>query len=255
MEGSISIKQKIMETYKLALEEIRAETMRSDITLSKIAERVHKIYCRNLPTGEKMPSYWTILSYLSFQKSDAHVQKLMEGKGFSWRVKIDPALVFKSFKKAIGELKGKIPKEAIRPRRIARRAHQLYCADLSSNVTPPSLSTFTKRVCKEMAWPRIQQLLKTSGIQAKVRVKLDRPGVLAAFLEAAEKLSCRTNHRKIRPALLAHFAFRLYVRDLSENEPRPSHHSFLCLIYGKKADPEILRMIGEKLNRTQVETV
>jgi hypothetical protein len=156
--------------------------------------------------------------------------------------------VILAFRRAVSELGDRLP-EGTRPRAIAHRAHEIYCAGLAPHRKKPSPETFRKFATGRLAIPEVARLLKSAHVQPAARAPLDRERLREVFREAIRSMESRLLQGRARPLQIVRRAYKIYVREDSRGELRPSHHTFERLIYGKRSDPEILDLIHAVLKK------
>jgi hypothetical protein len=136
----------------------------------------------------------------------------------------------------------------VRPRAVAVRAHEIYCAGLAEGEKRPAVETFRKFATGRLAIPEVVRLLKAADVRATLRARLNRNRVREVFREAVQRLENRLVKGHARPLQIARRAYELYTKD---EETPPSRHTFQRLIYGKTADPEILALIENASKRKE----
>lgn len=163
---------------------------------------------------------------------------------------LDHDKVLDAFHRALKELH---PEEnAVRPRAVALRAHQIYCAGLKPHEKRPVSETFRKYATGQLDCPEVVELLGSAGIRPTVRARLDRKRLRIVFEEAIQRLETRLLRGQAKPLQIARRAHELYTRGSSESG-QPSHYTFERLIYGKAADPEIVTLIDAALTKNKRE--
>jgi hypothetical protein len=156
---------------------------------------------------------------------------------------LDREHVIEAFLKALGELGLGKKEGTIRPRAVAVRAHEIYCGRLPAHIKRPSAETFRKFATGRLAIPEVVERLEGANVQPVSRARLDRDRLKAVFQEAIQRMEARLFKRPARPLQIARRAHEIYVRETSKSDAVPSHYTFQRLIYGKAADPEILKLI------------
>lgn len=148
-----------------------------------------------------------------------------------------------AFLQALKELEDGKRDGKLRPRKVAFRAHEIYCAGLSPLAKRPSPETFRKFATGRLAIPEVVERLQGASVETSSRARLDRDKLKAVFQEAIQRLEARLFKRPARPLQIARRAHEIYIREADKDEAAPSHYTFQRLIYGKAADPEILKLI------------
>jgi len=160
---------------------------------------------------------------------------------------LDKDRVLNAFAQALREPGGEKRAGTVRPRAVAVRAHEIYCAALADDEKRPAVETFRKFATGKLAVPEIVQLLKAADVRVTLRATLNRRRVREVFQEAVQRLETRLVKGRARPLQIARRAYELYTRN--SDETSPSRYTFQRLIYGKTADPEILTLIETAANK------
>ena len=156
---------------------------------------------------------------------------------------LDPERVLAAFREALETLTQVIPDRDIRPRTVALRAHEIYCANLIPGERRPSFATFRNYISAKSPVPEVLDLLQKADVRPAAHARLDRRQLRAAFQEAIQRLEARILRGRAKPLQIARRAHEIYLRDIGGGAPRPSPYTFRRLIYGKAADLDILSLM------------
>lgn len=147
------------------------------------------------------------------------------------------------FRQVLDQMKESGEMGKVRPRAVAVRAHEIYCAGLGIEEKKPALVTFRKFVSGKSALPEVLELLNEAEVRPATRVRLNRGHLYQAFRQAVESLQSRILMGRARPLDVARKAYEIYSRSLNDVDPRPSHLTFQSLVYDKETDEEIQSLL------------
>jgi hypothetical protein len=168
---------------------------------------------------------------------------------------LDRKRIVASFQQALVTLREGPRKGSLSPRAVAVRAHEIYRSGAAPGENPSSWETFRRFTAGRLAIPEVVDLLNAAGIRSAARARLDRQKLRHVFEEAIQRMESRILQGRAKPLQIARRAYAIYTQDGSDDDgsgaPRPSHHTFERLIYGKTADPEILTLIESASKRKE----
>lgn len=160
---------------------------------------------------------------------------------------LDRGRVLGAFDEALRYLKGRCSNGCVHPHAVAVKAHALYCQGLPEKAKKPSAVTF-KRYVSGRGSPRdVLDLLQSFGVVPASRVALCRATLMSAFREAVGQMEGRIRRGKARALHIADRAHEIYAQKTAECGVRPSRHTFRRLVFGKTADPQVIRLLEQLL--------
>jgi hypothetical protein len=155
-------RDKVLEVFRQALEDLRAEVRARGIRPRTVGLRAHQVYCANLNPGEKRPSSETFRKYVSGKTALPEIIELLEEANVrpTGRARLDRKRVRAVFQEAVRRLEARILRGQAKPLQIARRAHELYNRGATRETLRPSHYTFRRLIYGKAADPEILTLIE-----------------------------------------------------------------------------------------------